>query len=91
MIRIRTLKSSELAEDLYPKKLYTLQCDASDGTVFAEMSSWAALTCYTVMETAFKTKTIKRKSVGIFIMKIVFIFYILRVIEEYAYLKKFST
>ena len=39
-------------------------------TVFAEMSSWTALTWYEVTKTAFKTKNIKRESFGIFIMKI---------------------
>ena len=41
------------------------------GTVFAEMSSWAALTWYTVMKTGFKTKNMKSESFGIFIIKIV--------------------
>ena len=40
------------------------------GTVFADMSSWAALTWYAVMKTAFKTTNMKTESFGIFIMKI---------------------
>ena len=37
---------------------------------FAEMSSWIALTWYTVMKTAYKTKYIyENESAGIFIMK----------------------
>ena len=40
------------------------------------------------MKTAFKTENMKIESFGIFIMKI---FKISRVIEEYAYLKKYST
>ena len=40
------------------------------GKVFAEMSSWTALAWYTVMKTAFRTKSIKRDSFGNFIMKI---------------------
>ena len=39
------------------------------GAVFAEMSSWAALTWYTEMETACKTKNMKSESVSIFIIK----------------------
>ena len=34
------------------------------GTVVAEMSSWTALARYTVMKTAFKTKSVKRESFG---------------------------
>ena len=55
------------------------------GTVFAEMSSWIALTWYTVMKTAFNTKNMKSESYGIFIVK-----KILRMIKEYANLKKYS-
>ena len=40
------------------------------GTVFAEMSSWTALTWYKVTKTALKTKNMKSESFGIFIMKI---------------------
>ena len=57
------------------------------GTIFAEMTSWTALTSYIVIKTAFKTKIIKSESVGNFVMNILN----LRVIEEYAYLKKYST
>ena len=32
-------------------------------------SSWTALTLYTVMKTAFRTKNMERESFGIFIMK----------------------
>ena len=39
-------------------------------TVFADMSSWEALTWYTVMKTAFKAKNMKSEYFGIFIMKI---------------------
>ena len=56
------------------------------GTVFAEMSSWTALTCYKVMKSAFKTKNMQSESFVIFIMKILN----LRVIEENVYLKKYS-
>ena len=34
------------------------------------MSSWTALTWHKMIETAFKTKTVKCESFGIFIMKI---------------------
>ena len=40
------------------------------GTVFVEISSWTALTWYTVMKTVFMTKNRKRGSLGIFIMNI---------------------
>ena len=40
----------------------------SDKTIFAEMSSWTAVTWQTVMKTAFETKNMKRKYFGIFIM-----------------------
>ena len=40
------------------------------GTVFAEMSSWTALAWYTVMKTAFKTKSMISESFEIFFMKI---------------------
>ena len=39
------------------------------GTVFADMSSWTALTWYTVMTTASKTKNMKSESFGIFTIK----------------------
>ena len=57
------------------------------GTVIEEISSWTALTWYTVMKTEFKTKNIKSESFGIFIKKILN----LKLIDEYAYLKKYST
>ena len=50
------------------------------GTVFAEMSSWTALTSH------IKTKNIKKTNFGNFIMKIL---NILRVIKEIAYQKKY--
>ena len=56
------------------------------GTVFVEMSSWKALTGFTVMKTAFKTKNMNSEFFGIFIIK----FVNLRVIEENVYLKKYS-
>ena len=40
------------------------------GTAFAKMSSWTALTRYTVMETVFSINNMKNESFGIFIMKI---------------------
>ena len=43
------------------------------GTLFAEMSSWMALTWYTVMKTAFKTNYMESESVGIFIIKILIV------------------
>ena len=45
-----------------------VQCDAIRWDQF--LSSWTALTWYTVMKTAIKAKNMKRKSFGIFIMKI---------------------
>ena len=33
----------------------------ADGNSFAEMSSWTALTWYTVMKTAFKPKNMKKQ------------------------------
>ena len=39
------------------------------GTFFAEMSSWTALTWFTVTKTTFKTKNMKSDSFGIFIIK----------------------
>ena len=57
------------------------------GTVFAEMSSCAALTCHTEMKAVFKSKSMKSKYLGIFIMKIL----CFKVIEENVYLKKYST
>ena len=39
------------------------------GTVFAEMSSWAALAWYTDNEDAIKTTNMKSESFGIFFMK----------------------
>ena len=43
------------------------------GIVFAEMSAWTALTGYTVMKSAFKTKNMKCKCFRIFIMKITYL------------------
>ena len=40
------------------------------GTVFKEISSWTALTWYTVMKTEFKNKNMKSESFGILIKKI---------------------
>ena len=40
------------------------------GKYFAEMSSRTALAWYTVMNLAFRTKSMKRDSFGTFIMKI---------------------
>ena len=40
------------------------------GTAFEEMLSWTALTWYTVLKTAFKTKIGKSESLGIFTIKI---------------------
>ena len=40
------------------------------GTVFADTSSWTALTWYIMTKTALKTKNMKKESFGIFIMKI---------------------
>ena len=51
------------------------------GTVFTEMSSWKALTGFTVMKTAFKTRNMNSEFFGISIMK----FVNLRVIEENVY------
>ena len=39
------------------------------GIVFAEISSWTALTRYTAMKTAFKTNVMKSEYFVIFIMK----------------------
>ena len=39
-------------------------------TVFVEMSSWTALTWNIVTKTAFKTKNVKSKYLGYFIIKI---------------------
>ena len=57
------------------------------GTVISEMSSWKALTWHTGMKTAFDTKNMKSKYFGLLIIKILY----LRVIEENAYLMKYST
>ena len=47
--------------------LHTVWCNQM-GTGFAQMSSWPALTWYTVIKTAFKTKNRKRESFCIFII-----------------------
>ena len=41
------------------------------GPVFAEMSSYTALTWYTVMKTPFKLKNVKSESFGTFIIKLI--------------------
>ena len=51
-----------------------------------EMSSRTALTWYTVMKAEFKTKNMKSELIGNFIVKILD----LKLIEENAYLKKYS-
>ena len=53
-------------------------------TVYAEMSSWTALTGFTVMKTAFKIKNVKSEIFFIFIMKF------LNFKKENVYLKKYS-
>ena len=49
------------------------------GTVFAEMSSWTALTWYKVIKTEFKAKNMNSESFRILNIKF------FRVIEEYVY------
>ena len=57
------------------------------GNVFADISSWTALTWFIGIKTAFKTTNIKSESFVIFIIKILN----LRVFGENAYIKKYST
>ena len=57
------------------------------GQVFTEMTCRTALTWYTVMKTAFKTKKYNANLSG----SLLWWLWIIRMIEEYAYLKKYST
>ena len=52
-----------------------------------EMSSWTTLMFHTGKMAVFKTKSVKNQNLGMFIMKI----FILEVIEENSYFKKYST
>ena len=64
----------------------TVWCNQME-TVIVGMSSWTAPTWYTVRKTAFRTKNMKSESLSSLLWR----YWILRVIEEYAYLKKYST
>ena len=55
--------------------------------VFEEMSSWTELTWYIGMKTAFQTKYMNINIFGLVLRR----FKIFRIIEENAYLKKYST
>ena len=55
--------------------------------VFEEMSSWTALTIYLGTKTTFQTKYIYRNVFGLLSCR----FKVLRVIEESAHLKKYSS
>ena len=72
--------------NMYLWFILTVWCNQM-GTVFTEMSSWTALICHTVMRKYFREKVWKANIFGSFLWR----FYILKVIEENAYLKKYST